>query len=95
MCYEYETKIRLGYKDLDDILEKVLRLPKDKGKIFENFAGRTDCVSGRSLGIFTGKKHPKIKIQCLRKIRICAFGSMVHHINSLRGSKTGTNFPKK
>ena len=44
MCYEYETKIRLGYKDLDDILEIVLQLPKDKGKIFENFAGKTDCV---------------------------------------------------
>ena len=44
MCYEYETKIRLGYKDLDDILENVLQLPKDKGKTFENFAGKTDCV---------------------------------------------------
>ena len=49
----------------------------------------------------TGEKHPKIKLQPLRKIRIWTFGSLVHQINSLvhqinflRGSKTGTNFSK-
>ena len=34
------------------------------------------------LRILTGKKHPKIKLQCLRKIRIWTFGSLVHQINS-------------
>ena len=49
----------------------------------------------QSLRILTGKKHPKIKFQRLRKIRIWTFGSLVHQINFLRGSKSGTNFPKK
>ena len=30
------------------------------------------------------KKHPKIKLQQLRKIRILAFGSLVHQINSFQ-----------
>ena len=34
------------------------------------------------LGLLTGKKDPKIKLQRLRKIRILAFGSLVHQINS-------------
>ena len=34
------------------------------------------------LRILTGKKHPKIKLQHLRKIRIWTFGSLVHQINS-------------
>ena len=34
------------------------------------------------LRILTGKKHPKIKLQRLRKIRILTFGSLVHQINS-------------
>ena len=34
------------------------------------------------LRILTGKKHPKIKFQRLRKIRISTFGSLVHQINS-------------
>ena len=29
-----------------------------------------------------GKKHPKIKLQRLPKIRIWTFGSLVHQINS-------------
>ena len=33
------------------------------------------------LRILTGKKHPKIKLQRLRKIRILTFGSLVHQIN--------------
>ena len=37
-----------------------------------------DC----KLRILTEKKHPKIKLQRLRKIRICKFGSLVRQINS-------------
>ena len=33
------------------------------------------------LRILTGKKHPKIKLQRLRKIRLWTFGSLVHQIN--------------
>ena len=36
------------------------------------------------LWILTGKKHPKIKLQCLRKIQIWTFGSLVHQINSFQ-----------
>ena len=36
------------------------------------------------LRILTGKKHPKIKLQRLQKIRICTFGSLVHQINSFQ-----------
>ena len=49
-----------------------------------------------ALRILAGKKHPKIKLQGLRKMRICTFESLAHQINFfLRGSKTGTNFGKK
>ena len=34
--------------------------------------------------ILTGKKHPKIKLQRWRKIRILTFGSLVHQINSFQ-----------
>ena len=34
------------------------------------------------LRILTGKKHPKIKLQRLQKIRILTFGSLVHQINT-------------
>ena len=33
--------------------------------------------------ILTGKKHPKIKLQRLQKIRIWTFGSLAQQINSL------------
>ena len=36
------------------------------------------------LRILTGKKHPKIKLQRLQKIRIWTFGSLVHQINSIK-----------
>ena len=36
----------------------------------------------KSLRILTGKKHPKIQLQSLRKIQILTFGSLVHQINS-------------
>ena len=42
------------------------------------------------LRILVGKKHPKIKLQRLRKIPIWTFGSVVYQINFLRSSKTGT-----
>ena len=42
------------------------------------------------LSILTGKKHHKIELQRLQKIRIWTFGLLVHQINSLRGSKTET-----
>ena len=37
------------------------------------------------LRIVTRKKHPKIKLQHLRKIRIWTFGSLVHQINFFGG----------
>ena len=36
------------------------------------------------LKILTGEKHPKIKLQGLRKIRIWTFGPLVHQINSFQ-----------
>ena len=36
------------------------------------------------LKILTGKKHPKIKLQRLQKIRILTFGLLVHQINSFQ-----------
>ena len=35
------------------------------------------------LRILTEKKHRQIKLQCLQKVRIWAFGSLVHEINLL------------
>ena len=40
--------------------------------------------SHEDLKILTGKKHPKIKLQRSRKIRIWTFGSLVHQINSIK-----------
>ena len=42
------------------------------------------CDMYNDLRILTGKKHPKIKLQRLRKIRILTFGSLVHQINSFQ-----------
>ena len=42
------------------------------------------CLIHVGLRILTGKKHPKIKLQRLRKIRIWTFGSLVHQINSFQ-----------
>ena len=36
------------------------------------------------LMILTGKKHPKIKLQCFRKMRTWTFGSLVHQIDSFQ-----------
>ena len=35
------------------------------------------------LRILTGKKHRQIKLQCLQKVRIWTFESLVHQINLL------------
>ena len=40
-------------------------------------------VSENYLKILTLKKHPKIKLQHLRKIRIGTFGLLLHQINSI------------
>ena len=48
--------------------------------IFQRFNFKDSII----LRIFTGKKHPKIKLQRLRKIRILTFGSLVHQINSFQ-----------
>ena len=42
------------------------------------------CDLCNYLRILTGKKHPKIKLQRLRKIRILTFGSLLHQINSFQ-----------
>ena len=39
---------------------------------------------GSYFKIITGKKHPKIKLQRLRNIRILTFGSLVNQINSFQ-----------
>ena len=39
-------------------------------------------IDNKILRILTGKKHPKIKLQRLQKIRILTFGLLVHQINS-------------
>ena len=36
------------------------------------------------LRILTGKKHRQMQLQCLQKVRIQTFGSLVHQINSLQ-----------
>ena len=41
-------------------------------------------VRQTNLRILAGKKHPKIKLQHLRKIRIWTSGSLVHQINSFQ-----------
>ena len=46
---------------------------------FQKFQFHEYYVSFR---ILIGKKHPKIKLQRLRKIQILTFGSLVHQINS-------------
>ena len=43
---------------------------------------QTTYSATNQLRILTGKKHPKIQLQRLRKIRILTFGSLVHQINS-------------
>ena len=43
----------------------------------------TELTMIADLRILKGKKHPKIKLQRLQKVRIWAFGSLVHQINFL------------
>ena len=44
------------------------------------------------LRMLTEKKHPKIKLQRLQKVRIWTFGSLVHQWYIF--STSGTDFPK-
>ena len=55
--------------------KKVIEMMKDEfgGKIVTKFV---------ALRILIGKKHPKIKLQRLRKMRIWTSGLLVHQINS-------------
>ena len=60
-------------------------LPQLKRKLRSN---RTNLASEmphkmrNNLMILTGKKHPNMKLQLLRKIRLWTFGSLVHQIKS-------------
>ena len=73
-CYSTCCSVKLFYKEIMQLK-----------KIFENNSYGNKFFN-RCLRIFlrilTGKKHPKIKLQHLRKIRIWTFGSLVHQINS-------------
>ena len=69
-----------------------------KNSVMENFISRAvscvisirfvgtkierKCMEQKCLRILTGKKHPKIKLQRLRKIRISTFGSLVNQLNT-------------
>ena len=55
-----------------------LKRLKNKPTSYKNPDNRS-CIDLRML---TGKKHPKMKLQRLRKIQIWTFGSLVHKINS-------------
>ena len=65
-------------------------LQKSVLKIFPKLIGKqmfSDVKVLRSVKVFirilTGKKHRQIKLQRLQKVRIWAFGPLVHQINSL------------
>ena len=61
-----------------------LKVHKNTGeKMFAKYLSADGCfVKTILLRILTGKKHHKIKLQRLRKIRIRTFGSLVHQIKS-------------
>ena len=42
------------------------------------------AIQENTLRILTEKKHPKIKLQCLQKIQIWTFGSLVHQVKSFQ-----------
>ena len=56
--------------------------PSSHSALFVN-VNCTLCHSKESLRILTGKKHRQRKIQRLQKLRIWAFGLLIHQINSL------------
>ena len=72
--------------------QEMLQMASIFTRLFPSFKLLGDSNEMFRLRILTGKKHPKIKLLRLRKIRIWTFGSLVHHI---RGSKTEINCPKK
>ena len=68
------SKFKLSHLNHDLKLTKYFRESlRNKQKLCERY---------RVLTILTGKKHPKFKLQRLRKMRIGTFGSLVHQINS-------------
>ena len=52
--------------------------------VYSNNLRQKMCLQSKILRILTGKKHPEIKLQRLRKLRILTFGSLVHQINSFQ-----------
>ena len=63
------------YKSLNELDTRAFKLELS-GSIVD------EAESNVTLRILTGKKHPKIKLQRLRKIRIWTFGSLLYQINS-------------
>ena len=70
--------VSLLYQRLDFAL-KSSKMTSEKG-LFTIIESRFDSGLIR---ILAGKKHTKIKLQRLRKIRISTFGLLVHQINPL------------
>ena len=54
----------------------------DHEKSEESLLHRLLVVNNFTSRILTGNKHPKIKLEHLRKIQIWTFGSLVHQIDS-------------
>ena len=52
----------------------------------------SDTLKG--LRILTGKTHLQKKLKRLRKVGICAFGKLIHQINSIKSSYTEIKFSK-
>ena len=59
------------------------RFYEDLKSRHKTFRGTTKVCGNKNLRILTGKKHRQIKLQRLQKLRIWAFESLVHQINSL------------
>ena len=83
----FSHKRLLAWDSYEAHLTDNVKKPLTKSKIETVMDGQNtfkrQMLCGISLlRILTGKKHPKIKLQRLRKIRIWTFGSLVHQINS-------------
>ena len=80
------------WNQLNDCFKKIVSIWKFKNTLIEFIKTKGNSIFGVSdiyciklltrLGILTGKKHPKIKLQRLRKKRIWTFWSLIHQINS-------------
>jgi len=64
LSYEFEAKARLGYKDMDDLLEKTLQINSSKAKVFENFAGVAFSLGNKEMNSI-GVKALKLAIKTL------------------------------